>query len=87
MNWHWLAECFGIMALANAATLPWAWWLWRRETNGCETFHATALPEYRIHLDQTQALPITKSSPTGIFISCVSTLLRFGRLTRFFTAS
>jgi hypothetical protein len=88
MNWYFVLELLAHIAVCQVIYLPLTVYLWRdREMNGCETFHATALPEYQIHLDQTQALPTTKSSPTGIFTSCVLTLLRFRRLTRFFTAS
>jgi hypothetical protein len=88
MNWYFVLELLGFIALTELAYLPLTIWLWReRETNGCDNFHATDCAEFRIHLAQTQALPTTKSSRLAIFTSSVLTLRRLRRLTRFFTAS
>jgi hypothetical protein len=88
MNWCWLLECFGIIALANAATLPWAWHLWRIErTNRCENFRLTDCANFKIHAAETQVLPTMKSSKVAITTLCVSTLRLFRRLMRFSTAS
>jgi hypothetical protein len=66
MNWYTLLELLGFIALTELAYLPLTIYLWRdRETNGCETFHATALPEYRVHLDQTQAVNPSPSRTAG----------------------
>jgi hypothetical protein len=83
-------EVIGIVIVVNAACLPWAYMAWdleRERTKPCETFRLTALPEYQIHGAITQALPTTKSSPTGITTLFDLTLRRLSVLTRFFIAS
>jgi hypothetical protein len=88
MNWYTLLELAGYIALTELAYLPLTWWLWRqRETQPCETFRLTELPEYQIHAATTQELPTTKSSPAGITTSCVLTLRRLTGRMRFWPVS
>jgi hypothetical protein len=91
MNWYWLLECFGIIALANAATLPWAWWLWRREAQPWIGFKIKDVPELAIHAAETSiSLPSPKaesgtSSSTRI-VGLVKRIARWagGRITQSF---
>jgi uncharacterized protein YjiK len=86
MNWYFVLELAAIVVLVNVTCLPWAWLAWDRERiQPCVTFHATALPEYRIHLDQTQVLPATRSNKARTHISYVSTWRRLTKLTGGFT--
>jgi hypothetical protein len=88
MNWYTLLELAGYIALTELAYLPLTWWLWRqRETQPCETFHATDCAEFRIHLARTQELPTTKSSTGGSTTSYVSTFLRLTGRMRFWPVS
>jgi hypothetical protein len=87
MNWYWLLELVCFVVVCNVIYLPATYWFWKysERIEPCVTFHATALPEYRIHLDQTQVLPATRSNKARTHISYVSTWRRLTKLTGGFT--